>query len=54
MKIRTQYYLAFLSSLIITFAVAAAAIWGVSNLKSTTDYLPSHQKRASQFGPALF
>ncbi len=39
MKIRTQYYLAFLSSLIITFAVAVAAIWGVSNLKSTTDYL---------------
>lgn len=39
MKIRAQYYLAFLSSLIVIFAVAGSALWGVSNLKSTTDYL---------------
>ncbi len=39
MKIRTQYYLAFLSSLIITFAVIGTSFWGLSSLKSTTDYL---------------
>ncbi len=38
MKIRTQYYVAFLSSIAITFSVAVSAIWGINNLKSTTDY----------------
>ncbi len=39
MKIRTQYFLAFLSATLLTVILAGTGWWGFNNLRNTTDYL---------------
>lgn len=39
MKIRTQYFLAFLSSTLFTLILAGIGLWGFNNLQGSTDYL---------------